>query len=87
MYQLDTLRLGGFPPPPPEPEPDLIVDKVPDDQTVSAGDPLVFAITVKNEGVGVAQDVQLRDQLPPGVTWTIKTAPEAPTATSPRPDC
>ena len=43
---------------------------------MSAGDPLVFTVTVKNEGQGVAQDAQLRDQLPPGVTWTIKVAPE-----------
>ena len=76
IYQLDTLRVGGFPPPPPEPEPDLVLDKVPDGQTVSAGDLLVFAITVKNEGQGVARGVQLSDQLPPGVTWTIRAAPD-----------
>ena len=73
--------MGGFPPPPPEPEPELVVDKIPDGQTVSAGDPITFGITVTNQGEGVAEDVTITDQLPPALTWTVSQQPSQGTCT------
>ena len=55
--------------------PSLVVQKTPDGQTVTAGDPIAFAITVVNNGPGVARDVTLSDPLPPGPLWTITQQP------------
>ena len=73
--------MGGFPPPEPEPEPELVVDKTPDGITVSAGDPITFAITVTNQGEGVAKNVRITDQLPPALTWTVSKQPSQGTCT------
>jgi uncharacterized repeat protein (TIGR01451 family) len=40
-----------------------------------AGDPIEFRITVWNEGEGEAENVTIRDQLPPTVFWTVSTQP------------
>ena len=73
--------MGGFPPPEPEPEPLLVLDKTPDGATVSAGDPIFFALTISNQGEGVAEDVTLTDQLPPALTWTVSEQPSQGTCT------
>ena len=72
VYQLDTIRMSGFPPPPP----DLVLVKTPDAQTVNAGDPIEFTLTVTNQGPGVARNVTITDELPPGPTWTVTQQPE-----------
>ena len=53
--------------------PDVTVDKKADDDTVDAGDPVGFTITVTNSGDGRADDVTLEDVLPTnaGLDWTI----------------
>ena len=56
--------------------PDLSVLKSADDETVTAGDPIGFEITVANSadaGTGIAQDVTLTDALPggDGIDWSI----------------
>ena len=58
--------------------PALVVQKTPDGQTVSAGDPIEFAVTVTNTGPGIARDVTLSDPLPPGPVWGITQPPAAP---------
>ena len=63
--------------------PDLSVTKLADNgkhsQTVSAGDPIGFSITVANNGDGTAKNVTLDDVLPAGsgsgVTWSIDSGP------------
>jgi uncharacterized repeat protein (TIGR01451 family) len=53
--------------------PKLQVTKVPGSSSVSANDPIGFAITVSNGGVGVANNVTLIDKVPtdPGLAWSI----------------
>jgi uncharacterized repeat protein (TIGR01451 family) len=58
--------------------PDLDITKVADDETVDAGEPIGFTITVSNAGPGTATDVTLEDDLsdldddgqPDGLVWT-----------------
>jgi uncharacterized repeat protein (TIGR01451 family) len=52
------------------------VTKTADAASVSAGSPIGFTVTVKNEGAGTATGVELKDALPGGntgheVTWSI----------------
>src|SRR5207244_2836547 len=56
--------------------PNLHITKTADAGTVSAGDPIGFAITVNNTGTGTATGVTVHDTLPtnPGTNWTIDTA-------------
>ncbi len=51
--------------------PNLGITKTANAGSVSAGDPIGFAITVNNTGDGVAKAVTLTDPLPAGVTWSI----------------
>ncbi|MGH2561913.1 MAG: DUF7507 domain-containing protein, partial [Thermomicrobiales bacterium] len=50
--------------------PDLTVEKVAEDDEISAGENAVFNITVTNTGAGEATGVILSDTLPDGITWT-----------------
>ena len=50
--------------------PNVLVTKVADDATISAGQDAGYTITVTNQGPGVATGVTLHDPLPSGVTWT-----------------
>ena len=43
---------------------DIELEKVADDDTVSAGDPIGFTLTVRNAGEGMAHDMSLTDTLP-----------------------
>jgi uncharacterized repeat protein (TIGR01451 family) len=56
--------------------PSLSISKTADADSVSAGDPIGFTITVANAGPGTARDVTLNDTLPagPGINWTISPA-------------
>ncbi len=49
------------------------IEKVADDASVTAGDPIGFLITVTSGGPGVAKDVAVTDTLPTdaGTSWTI----------------
>jgi len=51
---------------------EIELDKVADDATVSAGDPIGFTLTVSNTGEGLAHDVTLTDTLPSnaGLSWS-----------------
>jgi uncharacterized repeat protein (TIGR01451 family)/MYXO-CTERM domain-containing protein len=51
--------------------PGIQVEKEADDDTVDAGEPIGFNITVWNNGPGVAKDVVLTDDLPGDVDWQI----------------
>ncbi len=57
-------------------KPSLTVNKVPDDQIVSAGDPLTFTIVVSNAGPGTAKGVAISDPLPKTTAsaWVTSTA-------------
>jgi uncharacterized repeat protein (TIGR01451 family) len=51
------------------------VDKSADDSPISAGDVASFTITVTNDGLGAAYDVDLTDQLPNGgIVWHVDRA-------------
>jgi uncharacterized repeat protein (TIGR01451 family) len=50
--------------------PDLEIEKVAGAETINAGDPISFTITVTNNGAGTAYDVVVTDQLPSGITWS-----------------
>ncbi len=50
--------------------PNVLVTKVADNATISAGQNAGFTIEVTNQGPGVATGVTLHDPLPAGVTWT-----------------
>ncbi len=50
--------------------PDVHVDKTTNTTPISAGEEACFTITVTNDGVGTAFDVELHDTLP-GTGWTI----------------
>lgn len=58
--------------------PHLTVTKTADAQTVVAGNPVGFTITVKNDGTGTATGVTLSDPLPTlgglGINWSINPA-------------
>ena len=60
-----------------EPRTSLTVDKTPNNQTINAGEDVVFGIDVSNSGQSAATNVQLDDTLPaPGVGgWTITSQP------------
>ena len=51
---------------------EIELEKVADDGTVSAGDPIGFTLTVTNSGEGLAHDVTLTDTLPSnaGLSWS-----------------
>ncbi len=53
--------------------PSLNLTKIADDQSVSAGDPIGYTITVTNSGQGAATDVVVSDTLPTndGLSWSI----------------
>ena len=58
--------------------PHITVTKIPDAQTVLAGNPVGFTITVKSDGNGAATNVNLSDALPTlanaGISWSISPA-------------
>ncbi|HVA85072.1 MAG TPA: hypothetical protein VNF73_02015 [Candidatus Saccharimonadales bacterium] len=58
--------------------PHITVVKTPDAQTVLAGNPVGFTMTVTSDGVGTANSVNLSDPLPTlaglGINWTISPA-------------
>ena len=62
--------------------PHLVVTKTPDAQTVVAGSQVGFTITVKNDGIGSADNVLLNDPLPTlaglGISWSINPAYTGP---------
>jgi uncharacterized repeat protein (TIGR01451 family)/fimbrial isopeptide formation D2 family protein len=60
--------------------PSLVIEKVADAATVSAGTNIGFTITVTNNGPGVANNVTLNDPLPAGsgVDWDIVPAYAGP---------
>jgi uncharacterized repeat protein (TIGR01451 family) len=49
--------------------PDLTIEKLPDGDTIDAGDPISFSITVHNDGPGSATNVTIDDDLPDGFEW------------------
>ena len=53
--------------------PSLNITKIADDQSVSAGDPVGYTITVTNNGQGTAKNVVVSDTLPTngGLNWSI----------------
>ena len=53
--------------------PSLNISKIADKQSVSAGDPIGYTITVTNSGQGAATNVVVTDTLPTngGLSWTI----------------
>ena len=53
--------------------PSLNITKIADDQSVSAGDPVGYTITVTNNGQGTAKNVVVSDTLPTngGLSWSI----------------
>jgi uncharacterized repeat protein (TIGR01451 family) len=53
--------------------PSLNITKIADHQTVNAGDPIGYTITVTNNGQGTAKDVVVTDTLPTngGLNWSI----------------
>jgi uncharacterized repeat protein (TIGR01451 family) len=53
---------------------EIDVDKVADDDSVSAGDQIGFTVTLKNTGAGEAKGVQFTDVLPAGLSWAISPA-------------
>jgi uncharacterized repeat protein (TIGR01451 family) len=55
-------------------KPNLTIEKTPDNQTVQAGAPISFDITISNSGPGVAKGVTISDPLPPGVDWSETSA-------------
>ena len=59
--------------------PGLSIDKIPDGQNISAGEDVVFNITVSNSGPGTAKAVKLSDPLPGPVagTWAVSGADAA----------
>ena len=59
--------------------PELTIEKTATNETISAGDPIVFSIVVTNPGPGVATGVTLTDALPTidGVTWTFSGPEDA----------
>lgn len=67
-----TFRNFGPDPGPPS----LRIDKVADAASVEAGDPIGFAIEVRNDGPGTATGVTLSDPLPvgTGIAWSIDPA-------------
>ncbi len=58
-------------------KPDLTIEKTADAESVNAGDPIGFTITVSNDGPGVAKGVTLDDPLPAGVDWEIDGGADA----------
>src|SRR5205823_1183381 len=54
------------------------IAKTADDPSVSAGDPIGFAITVTNSGAGTARNVTVSDPLPTdaGLSWSIDSSTE-----------
>ena len=50
------------------------VQKVADDERVSAGDQIGFTVTLANTGDGEARGIQFTDVLPTGLTWSISPA-------------
>ncbi len=50
------------------------VEKVADDDSVSAGDQIGFTVTLKNTGEGEAKGIQFTDALPAGLSWSISPA-------------
>ena len=51
--------------------PAIDVEKVADDDSVSAGDQIGFTVTLKNTGEGEAKGIQFTDALPAGLSWSI----------------
>jgi uncharacterized repeat protein (TIGR01451 family) len=69
--------------------PDVRVEKTADDPSINATDTAGFSIEVTNDGPGVAYNVTLYDQLPPGVNWAIDSQPPGNPCsidTAPNPD-
>jgi uncharacterized repeat protein (TIGR01451 family)/LPXTG-motif cell wall-anchored protein len=63
--------------------PGLNITKTADADSVDAGSPIGFTVTVSNSGEGTATDVNLSDPLPsgPGITWSIAGSTGADTLT------
>src|SRR5215211_636410 len=57
---------------------EIELDKVADDATVSAGDPIGFTLTVSNTGEGLAHDVTLTDTLPSNAGLSWSESPDSP---------
>lgn len=53
--------------------PNIVVTKVADDASVSAGEQIGFQITVSNTGPGIAYGTTLNDPMPAGVDWVIES--------------
>jgi uncharacterized repeat protein (TIGR01451 family)/fimbrial isopeptide formation D2 family protein len=60
--------------------PVLTLEKTPDGGPATAGKPSSFTITVKNTGNGVARNLDVKDMLPPGLSYTAGTASGTPNA-------
>ena len=50
------------------------VEKVADDDGVSAGDQIGFTVTLTNTGEGEAKGISFTDVLPAGLSWSISPA-------------
>jgi uncharacterized repeat protein (TIGR01451 family) len=50
--------------------PDVTISKTADNSPINAGETASFTISVWNEGPGTAYDVEIKDTLPLGLTWT-----------------
>jgi uncharacterized repeat protein (TIGR01451 family)/LPXTG-motif cell wall-anchored protein len=63
--------------------PGLNLAKTADAESVNAGLPIGFTVTVSNDGAGTATGVNLGDPLPsgPGITWSIASSTGADTLT------
>jgi uncharacterized repeat protein (TIGR01451 family) len=69
-----TFRVTGVQTPA-QPKANLRVSKTVDDTTPRVGDSVTYTLTVTNDGPAAADDVQLVDVLPDGVTFESATTP------------
>jgi uncharacterized repeat protein (TIGR01451 family) len=54
--------------------PDIDVEKVADADSISAGEPIGFTVTLRNLGEGEARGIEFTDVLPDGFDWAIDPA-------------
>ncbi len=50
--------------------PDVTISKTADNSPILGGQDASFTITVWNQGLGIARDVEIRDELPEGYDWS-----------------